>query len=176
MKLTLASCSRLLGAVVFLILPLAGMRLMAQRPEYGNPYIPDRSSIQQTPQTGGMEDRVRRNTKVERFIQTADSAIKATPPRYSDAEYALKFALASDPEDTQAYARLGYVYFMQRRYKDAADVYKRGIQVQSRWPEAHFNLGLTYARLNMKKEARRELKTLQGLDNKLADRLAKILG
>jgi tetratricopeptide (TPR) repeat protein len=177
MNRSFASSLRLIAAAAFLMFSLAGTKLAAQGREYGvtNPYLPDRVSIQQYPQVGSSGDGVRRNTKVERFLQTAESALKASPPRYSEAEYALKFAISSDREDPEAYFDLGYVYFVQRRYKDAAEVYQRAVEIQPKWPESHYNLGLTYARLNKKKEALRELKALQGLKSKLADRLSAAL-
>ncbi len=173
----LSFCLHLIAAFAFIGLPLVGGKVVAQTRQYpvSNPYRHEHRPDQKGPQTGGFNDGAKTNTKVARFLEIADAALQETPPRYADAESALRFAIINDPQDTQAYFRLGALYFTQQRFKDAIEIYKRAIQIQPDWPDAHFNLGLTYARLNMKKEALRELKTLHSMHSELADRLANAL-
>src|ERR1041384_1476628 len=173
-SLMFASSARLIAALALVVLPVVAMNVSAQQREYrlSNPYPREERPAAGESQVALLPDGARANTKVARFLQIADAALKATPPKYSEAESALRFAIIADAQDAQAYFWLGNVYFMQHRFKDAAEVYKEVVRLQPAWPDSHYNLGLTYHRLNMKKEAQRELKTLESLHSSLADKLA----
>ena len=174
---TFASSVRLIAAMGLVVLPAVAMNASAQQREYqlSSPYPHEKGPYDVSSRVGTLASGEKANTKVERFLQIADAALKATPPKYSEAESALRFAIITDSQDPQAYFWLGNVYFMQRRFKDAAEVYKEVVRLQPAWPDSHYNLGLTYHRLNMKKEAQRELKTLESLHSSLADKLATAL-
>lgn len=172
----LVSSFRLIAAIALVAFPVVAMNTFAQQVEYRitNPY-PREERPYVNERVASMPGREKGNNKVERFLQIADAALKATPPKYSEAESALRFAIIADAQDPQAYFWLGNSYFMQHRFKDAAEVYKQLTRLQPAWPDSHYNLGLTYHRLNMKKEAQRELKTLESLHSNLAGRLAAAL-
>ncbi|HXI23928.1 MAG TPA: tetratricopeptide repeat protein [Pyrinomonadaceae bacterium] len=176
-NVTSVSSFRLIATIAFVAFPVVAMNASAQKAEYKvtNPYPREKGPYEVGSPVGSLLTREKGNTKVERFLEIADAALKATPPKYLEAESALRFAIIADAEDTQAYFWLGNVYFKQRRFKDAAEVYKEVIRLQPTWPDSHYNLGLTYHRLNMKKEAQRELKTLESLHSNLADKLAAAL-
>lgn len=151
---TFASSARLIAAMGLVVLPAVAMNAFGQQREYQltNPYPREERPYSNQPQVGLLHDGERANNKVARFLQMADAALKATPPKYSEAESALRFAIIADAQDPQAYFWLGNAYFMQHRFKDAAEIYKQVVQLQPAWPASHYNLGLTYHRLNMKKE------------------------
>ena len=174
---TLTSSVRLIAAIGLVVLPGVAINASAQQREYqlSNPYAREKGPYEAGSRVGAVANVGKANTKVERFLQIADAALKATPPKYSEAESALRFAIIADAQDPQAYFWLGNAYFMQHRFKDAAEVYKEVVRLQPAWPDSHYNLGLTYYRLNMKKEAQRELKILGSLHSNLADKLATIL-
>jgi TolA-binding protein len=174
---TFASTARLIAAIGLVLLPFVAMNASAQQREYRltSPYPREERPYANQPQVALLPDGERANTKVVRFLQIADAALKATPPKYSEAESALRFAINADAQDPQAYFWLGNAYFMQHRFKEAAEVYRDVVRLQPAWPDSHYNLGLTYHRLNMKKEAQRELKILESLHSNLADKLATAL-
>lgn len=174
---TLALGVRLIAAIGLVVLPVVAIKTSAQQREYqlSNPYPREERPYANQPQVTLLPEGERANTKVVRFLQIADAALKATPPKYSEAESALRFAINADAQDPQAYFWLGNVYFKQHRFKDAAEVYRDVVRLQPSWPDSHYNLGLAYHRLNMKKEAQRELKILGNLHSKLADKLATAL-
>lgn len=176
-NLTFASSFRLLAAIALVAFPVVAINTSAQQREYqvSNPYPHETTPYGKEPRVASLSGVEKSNTKVERFLQIADAALKATPPKYSEAESALRFAIIADAQDPQAYFWLGNAYFMQHRFKDAAEVYKQVVRLQPTWPDSHYNLGLTYHRLHMQKEAQRELKTLESLHSNLTDRLAAAL-
>ena len=177
MNFTFAVGARLIAAIALVAFPAVAASTFAQRAEYKvtNPYRSEDRPYSNERGAASMAVGEKGNNKVERFLQIADAALKATPPKYSEAESALRFAIIADSQDPQAYFWLGNAYFMQHRFKEASEVYKQVVRLQPAWPDSHFNLGLTYHRLNMKKEALRELKTLESLHSNLADRLAAAL-
>src|SRR5690242_5996751 len=176
-NLLFASSVRLFAALGLVVLPVVATNAFAQQREFQltSPYPREERPYAGEPQVARLPDGERANNKVVRFLQIADAALKATPPKYSEAESALRFAINADAQDSQAYFWLGNVYFRQHRFKEAAEVYKQVVRLQPTWPDSHYNLGLTYHRLNMKKEAHRELQILESLHSNLADRLASAL-
>ena len=52
--------------------------------------------------------------------------------QYADPDKAIRFAergIRNNPEEWRLYQDLGVVYWQQRRYREAADVYSRGSQI-----------------------------------------------
>lgn len=72
--------------------------------------------------------------------------------------------LERDPKHAGALAALGQVEFRQKNYSGAVEV-QRAIANNDRLREAHYYLGLTYARLGKKQESERELATATRLEH-----------
>ncbi len=73
--------------------------------------------------------------------------------------------LASHPADYRALFDAGYVADEQDRMDDAADLYRRAIDVNQQSFEAHLSLGLLLVRQNKLEDARPELELATTLDS-----------
>src|ERR1043166_9173413 len=91
---TFASSVRLIAAMGLVVLPAVAMNASAQQREYqlSSPYPHEKGPYDVSSRVGTLATGEKANTKVERFLQIADAALKATPPKYSEAESALRFA------------------------------------------------------------------------------------
>jgi len=65
---------------------------------------------------------------------------------------------------------MGRVEFQRKHYQDAADLLQRAVGADSSLREAHYFLGLTYARLNRKEDSDRELQTASRLEHEEVER------
>ena len=70
----------------------------------------------------------------------------------------------SGPHQARYLELLGNAYDAQHKTRDAIAAYKRGIELDPKYPGIHFNLGVTYAGQNRHKEARQELEQAIELD------------
>ena len=75
----------------------------------------------------------------------------------NDAAANFRQVVARDPKHTGALSGLGRVAFEQKRYSDAIDVLQRAIAGDGSLREAHYYLGLTFARVGRKDEADSQL-------------------
>ncbi len=64
-----------------------------------------------------------------------------------------KKALSLDSTNVEASRRLGRVYYVQKRYSDAAELYKKVTILDPDNPDAYLDLADTYARLKNYREA-----------------------
>lgn len=72
--------------------------------------------------------------------------------------------LDRDPKHAGALAALGHVEFEQKKYEESASLLERAIQSDGSLREAHYYLGLTYARLGKKDESDEQFQIATKLD------------
>ncbi len=111
------------------------------------------------------------STPLTRALEQAESALKASPPRYADAERAYLKATYFDARDARAYVGLGRMYVAQNLFTNAVNSYKKAIEIRPKLALVHYNLALVYFRLNNKEEALKEQKILERLKSPLAKSL-----
>lgn len=71
----------------------------------------------------------------------------------------MKKAVKFDVNNDTAYFQLGMLQVSRKMYRDAAASFKKVVSLTPIAADAHFQLGLVYAKLGNKSEALRELKT-----------------
>jgi tetratricopeptide (TPR) repeat protein len=84
-------------------------------------------------------------------------------------------ALTRDPKHALALSGLGRVAFEQKYYSDAIDLLQRSIASDDSLREAHYYLGLTFARVGRKQEADSQLEISTRLEHDEAQRRRTIL-
>lgn len=72
--------------------------------------------------------------------------------------------LDRDPKHAGALAALGHVEFEQKKYEESASLLERAIQSDGSLREAHYYLGLTYARLGKKQQSNEQFQIATKLD------------
>lgn len=77
---------------------------------------------------------------------------------FDEAARNLRLVLAREPKHAGALSLLGRVAFEQKRYPDAIDLLQRAITGDNSLREAHYYLGLTFARVGRKEEANDQLR------------------
>jgi tetratricopeptide (TPR) repeat protein len=77
----------------------------------------------------------------------------------------LRHVLDREPKHPGALAALGRVAFEQRHYAEAVDLFQRAIANDNSLREAHYYLGLTFARLGRKQESDHELEIATHLEH-----------
>ena len=75
------------------------------------------------------------------------------------------------PENAEAFGKLGFVYGKLRHYGEAAQALKCAIELKPDYATAYFNLGLVYSYLNQRESATREARLLRSIDDQLAHKL-----
>jgi predicted CXXCH cytochrome family protein len=78
-------------------------------------------------------------------------------------------ALTIDPDYVPAYLNWGSALFSKQQYDDAAQIFRKGIQVNPLLASLHYNLSLTLERLNKTQEAENEKALALRLDPKTAE-------
>jgi tetratricopeptide (TPR) repeat protein len=73
--------------------------------------------------------------------------------------------LARNPQHTGALSALGRVAFQQKHYPEAVDLLQQAIAVEASSHEAHYYLGLTFARLGRTKESDDQLQIATRLEH-----------
>ncbi len=81
---------------------------------------------------------------------------------------------ATGLRDYQYYI-LGNAYYSLGQFDRAIDAYVQAIRIKSNFAPARFNLGVTYARLNRKNDAREQYSALKMLDASRAEKLRKLI-
>ena len=87
-----------------------------------------------------------------------------------DAAKNFRQVLAHDPKHSGALSALGRVAFEQKRYPDAIDLLQRAIAGDDSLREAHYYLGLTFARVGRKEESTNQLEIATRLEHDEAQR------
>ncbi|HTR25387.1 MAG TPA: tetratricopeptide repeat protein [Terriglobales bacterium] len=78
--------------------------------------------------------------------------------------------LMYDPKHTGALSGLGRIAYEQKHYPDALNLLQRALANDNSLREAHYYLGLTFARIGRKEEAEDQLQTATRLDHDEAQR------
>jgi len=86
-----------------------------------------------------------------------------------EADKNLRLALARKPKDARALSALGNVAFEQKRYSEAIDLLQQAIAGDDSLREAHYYLGLTFARVGRKQEAEDQLQIATRLEHDEAE-------
>ncbi len=84
------------------------------------------------------------------------------------AEGHFRHVLSRDPKHAGALAALGRVELERRQYGEAATLLQSAVTSNSSLREAHYYLGLTYARMGRKAESDQQLQIAAGLDQEEA--------
>lgn len=82
----------------------------------------------------------------------------------------LHHVLAREPSHAGALSALGEVAFEQKRYPEAIDLLKKALAGDESLREAHYYLGLTFARVGRKEEAEAQLQIATRLEHDEAER------
>jgi tetratricopeptide (TPR) repeat protein len=82
----------------------------------------------------------------------------------------LRHVLDLEPNHAAALAALGRVSYAQKRYSDAVDLLERAIANDGSSREAHYYLGLTFARMGRKQESDQQLQIATELEHGEAER------
>jgi len=100
--------------------------------------------------------------EVSELVIAAESAIASSD--WKTAEAKLNPWLASHPRDARALFDAGYAADAQNRLDEAAEFYRRAVEVNPKSFEAHLSLGLLLARQKRPVDARTELIAATNLD------------
>jgi len=87
-----------------------------------------------------------------------------------------RHVLDRDPKHSGALVSLGRVEFEQKYYAEAADLLQRALTNDDSLREAHYYLGLTYARMGRKPESDQELQRASLLDQQQAEKQSATFG
>lgn len=82
----------------------------------------------------------------------------------------LRHVLDREPKHAAALSALGRVSFAQKRYTEAVDLLQRAIANDGSLREAHYYLGLTFARMGRKQESDQQLEIATELEHGEAER------
>jgi tetratricopeptide (TPR) repeat protein len=83
--------------------------------------------------------------------------------------------LERDPKHAGALAALGRVRFEQKAYADAVDFLQRAVASNDGLREAHYYLGLTYARMGRKQESAEQLQIATRLEHEETEKQRTML-
>lgn len=87
----------------------------------------------------------------------------------------LHLALAREPKHAGALSALGRVAFEQKRYSEAIDLLQNALAIDDSLHEAHYYLGLTFARLGRKEDADAQLQIATRLEHDEAEHRRTVL-
>ena len=99
-----------------------------------------------------------------------DSGIKA-------AQKALEKAVKLKPDDAEILMNYGYTLYLDRLFSEAIEKLKKAIDIQPDYPEAHYNLALSYKATQKYELARQHWEKVMKLapGTPLADRAAEFV-
>jgi tetratricopeptide (TPR) repeat protein len=89
---------------------------------------------------------------------------------YAAAERNLQHVLGRDPKHSGALAALGRVKLETKKYDEAADVLQRAVLSDNSLREAHYYLGLTYARMGRKEDSDQQLQIASELEKQATEK------
>ena len=88
----------------------------------------------------------------------------------------LRQVLARDPKHAGSLSALGRVAFQQKHYPEAVDLLEQAIAIDDSSREAHYYLGLTFARLGRNKEADDQMQITTRLEHEEAEHRRMVFG
>jgi tetratricopeptide (TPR) repeat protein len=91
--------------------------------------------------------------------------------RHGEAFTPLNKARGLDPSNALANYGLGYAQLRQQKYNDAVSYFKQALNSQRDFPQAYFDLGLTYLAQNNKLAALDQYEKLKEFDAEMAQEL-----
>jgi tetratricopeptide (TPR) repeat protein len=89
---------------------------------------------------------------------------------YAAAEQNLQHVLGRDPKHAGALAALGRVKLETKKYDEAADLLRRAVLSDNSLREAHYYLGLTYARVGRKEDSDQQLQIATELEKQATEK------
>lgn len=119
---------------------------------------------------GYFENAANKNPKrAEAWLQVG--YCKAKQGKIDDAIRAYQQALQLSPESVEVYNNLGDAYFYAGRFGEAIESYKQAAHLEPKSAEAYYNLALAYQESGDHAMAEAQSKIVQGLDEKLYQKL-----
>ena len=73
--------------------------------------------------------------------------------RHEEALAYFKKALEYNSTRAETYLFIGVTYIQLEKYNDAIDILQKGLSIDPKFDELHFNLGVAYDKLNKKTSA-----------------------
>lgn len=107
--------------------------------------------------------------QTESYYQLA--LLQIEQKQFDEATDNLQHVLARDSHHAGALAGMGRVEFGKKEYAKAADYLRQSIEVFNNQREAHYYLGLTYARLGQNEESAKELEIAGRIEHEEAEKL-----
>ena len=93
----------------------------------------------------------------------------------SAAEQQFTRVLERDPNHAGALAGMGRLKFQQKDYSQALELLGKAVAADTSLREAHYYLGMTYARMNRKEESEKELEIAGRLEHEEVERHQNML-
>jgi Flp pilus assembly protein TadD len=93
----------------------------------------------------------------------------------SAAETELTRVLQRDPRHAEALAVMGRLKFQQKDYAAAMDLLQKAVALSDSSREAHYYLGMTYARLDRKEDSEKELATASRIEHEEVEKHQNML-
>jgi tetratricopeptide (TPR) repeat protein len=119
---------------------------------------------------GYFENAANKNPKrAEAWLQVG--YCKAKQGKIDDAIRAYQQALQLRPDSAEVYNNLGDAYFYAGRFSEAIESYKQAAHLEPKSAEAYYNLALAYQESGEHSMAEAQSKIVQGLDEKLYQKL-----
>jgi tetratricopeptide (TPR) repeat protein len=94
---------------------------------------------------------------------------------YDSAESNFQHVLARDPKHAGALAALGRANMEQKKYDQAADLLERAISSDDSLREAHYYLGMTYARMGRKEDSDQQFQIATRLEKEATEKQRTVL-
>ncbi len=91
------------------------------------------------------------------------------------AEKELTRVLQRDPRHAEALAVMGRLKFQQKDYAEAIDLLQKAVALNDSSREAHYYLGMTYARLDRKEDSANELATASRIEHEEVEKHQNLL-
>lgn len=95
--------------------------------------------------------------------------------RLDEAASRFQRVLQRDPKHAGALVGMGRIEFQRKQYQNAADLLQRAVTADSSLRQAHYYLGLTYARLGEKENSEKELQTASQIERDDLDKSKYVL-
>jgi len=111
--------------------------------------------------------------QTESYFQIGRIDLEAGDLRTAEAQFTR--VLKRDPHHAGALAGMGRLRFQQKDYAQAADLLEKAIASDASLREAHYYLGMTYARMDRKDESQKEQEIAGRLEHEEVERHRNVL-